>query len=206
MCAAEAIRIFVIARNGDIEDLMNIVIILLVAVFWAIGGILKARANKARSEDEKEPSQRPIPPPARRIISQPSSRIQGPAGRFRSEPSHRAAPEFKPAASEKDMVSESSSKPQPPPTPPVEPSISSTADIVSDLPELEVMPTFTSGLGDLPGTYSPRHKDKKAKDTYITRFLELDDKENLRRAILYHEILSRPKSLQEPPGLPHILP
>jgi len=41
------------ARNEDIEGWMNILIVVVLAVFWAIGGILKARSKKPEQEEEQ---------------------------------------------------------------------------------------------------------------------------------------------------------
>jgi len=46
------------ARSDDAEGWMNTLVVVLLVVFWAIGGILKARAKKTKAteaEDEEEP-------------------------------------------------------------------------------------------------------------------------------------------------------
>jgi hypothetical protein len=52
------------AANGDEEGWMQILVFIVLAVFWAIGGIMKARAAKTQQEKQKQqPKERPQPRP-----------------------------------------------------------------------------------------------------------------------------------------------
>jgi len=71
------------ARNEDIEGWMNILIVVVLAVFWAIGGILKARTKKPEQEQEQladKPTRRQVAMPQveqlRRKIRRPRPVIQ----------------------------------------------------------------------------------------------------------------------------------
>jgi hypothetical protein len=41
-----------LARNDDLEGWMNILFLVIIAVFWALGGIIKAKARKNKAEEE----------------------------------------------------------------------------------------------------------------------------------------------------------
>jgi hypothetical protein len=50
--------------NGDEEGWMQLLVFIVLAVFWAIGGIMKARSAKARDEKQRQQSKpRPQPRP-----------------------------------------------------------------------------------------------------------------------------------------------
>lgn len=46
-------QIILAARNPDVENWMNILFIVIIAAFWAISGIIRARAKKAPNEGEE---------------------------------------------------------------------------------------------------------------------------------------------------------
>jgi hypothetical protein len=53
------------AANGDEEGWMQILVFIVLAVLWAIGGIMKARAAKTQQEKQKQqPKARPQPRPS----------------------------------------------------------------------------------------------------------------------------------------------
>ena len=71
-------QIVLAARGDDAEGWMNTLVIVLLAVFWAIGGILKVRARKAEkaeAEDEEPGVVKgplgPLRPTARRATAKP---------------------------------------------------------------------------------------------------------------------------------------
>src|SRR4030042_4941694 len=57
-------QFFIVAQNQDLEGWMNILIVVVLAVFWAIGGIVKAKAEQARMQKKKQPLSKAPPRPS----------------------------------------------------------------------------------------------------------------------------------------------
>jgi flagellar biosynthesis/type III secretory pathway M-ring protein FliF/YscJ len=64
-------QIILAIRSDDVGGWMNILVVVLLAVFWAIWGILKARAKKNESEDDEEQGddKKPLEPTAHRTTA-----------------------------------------------------------------------------------------------------------------------------------------
>jgi hypothetical protein len=65
------------ARGDDAEGWINTLVVVLLVVFWAIGGILKARAKKTEAEDEDEYGEEPLEPAARPSTAKPVYKARG---------------------------------------------------------------------------------------------------------------------------------
>ena len=52
-------QVIVAARDNGMERWTNILFVIVVGIFWVVGGVLKARANKAAEKGEKPRPRRP---------------------------------------------------------------------------------------------------------------------------------------------------
>lgn len=108
-----------LASNGDESGWMQLVVFLILGVFWAVGGIMKARSEKERKRKPQKDSVRPSPAPQRpKPVSRPGvgdtrnergiqlprqmAQAEG-AGAYR-EVSLKAAPSAGPADKKRPLV------------------------------------------------------------------------------------------------------
>jgi len=206
-------QIILAARNRDTKGWGNIVFIVVLAVFWVIGGILKARANKKQEGEEQltrksglKPSEGAGVREPRVVKKTPYEQVQRPTARTpyikelqsQIQPPRRKIARLQAAVQQFAIkIKEAQAIPPetielleepelPPPTPQVQ-------------PDLEELPQFTSKavkeLGDMRAAIpaeTPRAK-------YLAEILlDYSDLEDLKRAILHYEILGRPLSLRDP--------
>jgi len=166
------------AGEEDIDKWANILFVVVVGIFWVVGGILKAKANKAASSKGQSP------------------KGQAPKGQEQQELRERRLKALWEAIGFEEPVSEEGGRPSSPvqrqkmvrpqpagrePAPKKEEAISipilaplEGAGPVEDIPQTEY-------LGEVLQDY--------------------DDPEALRRAILHYEILGKPMSLRRPTGV-----
>ncbi len=190
---------------------MNILFIVGLAIFWVIGGILKARANKKQEGEEQltrkpglAPSDRAGVAKPRAIEKTPYEQVQRPPARppYRREPQPQIEPPrrkiVRPQPAAQMFAAE---KEQAIPAETVElleePGLPQPAPQVQ--PDLGELPEFTSktvkGLGDM-GAAIPA---ETARAKYLAEILlDYSDPDDLKRAILHYEILGRPLSLRDP--------
>ncbi|UCC98329.1 MAG: hypothetical protein JSW66_00250 [Phycisphaerales bacterium] len=190
-------------RNEDAEKWMNILFVVVLAVFWALGGILKARTGKTKSRDAMQPPRKPVHGPAaqsraaqERLLKAP----QRPAGGKESQP-HRPArtrlAEWRVAAQKlaaeaeqafRDQIQQPEQTPERPvrrpKSPPKVVDASQSPATSSAIPHAAELspPAETLPSAYLPGLLS-----------------DYTDPDQLRRAILHYEILGKPLSLRESP-------
>jgi hypothetical protein len=203
-------------RRQDGKSWMNILFIVGLAVFWVIGGILKARANK-KQKDEEQLIRKPGPAPSDRAgvarpkafektpyeqvqrptartpyIKEPRSQIQPP--RRKIARLQHAAQQFAIKIKEEQAAPletiELLEEPElPPPTPQVKPKFE----------ELEGLPDFTGKTVKELGDKRVRVPAETPRAKYLAEILlDYADPDDLRRAILHYEILGRPLSLRDP--------
>jgi len=184
-------QIILAARNEDAEGWMNTLVIVLLAVFWAIGGILKARARKAEAaeEAEEEDGKKPFRPTARRAIATPKARgIQVSPSRI--------------ASAERGMYKDRGvavQRPQPR-------RIQASAETLAvGIEPRQAKPSVTVRKGRGPETAVAKVTSEWAKkpefvpeEPAIEPLLSAEEPDELRRAILHYEILGKPLSLREP--------
>jgi len=186
------------ARHRGAEGWTQILVFVVLAVVYALGSILKARANKV--EQEKLQGQKPPPtPPERgqelqkqplRQFGRPIERADRMEYRPQVQPARRKVMRPKPAA-EKQPTSQQPLKPP-------------------ELPELSLeSPQLETGIEELPDYTSKTlqklkterlgiaAKARKVEDVSVP-VLDYADMDALRRAILHYEILGRPLSLRDP--------
>jgi len=206
-------QIILAAREDDGQGWMNILFVVILAVFWAVGGLVKAKTKKAEEQEEKkeqfarkpqqklkefaERFQREVSELSRERVYKPRERAEAlHKGPFQKAPRHAvpaARKEYHPVAKPKRRKIarpiETLAEPKLP---------RRTAQVE---PDFEELPEFTSkAVKEL----EVNHGDIAAEivqTKYLSEILsDYSDPEELRRAILHYEILGRPLSLRDPSG------
>jgi hypothetical protein len=198
-------QIILAAKNDDIEGWMNILFVVIIAVFWALGGILKAKTKNVKKEvDENLSDKSPrkheqFPIGEKKDLSKHNFRTHsvGPETnrqyrrqieRLRRRVSPRLislslGTEKKPTAipSEKTSVKQRTSKRIPKINMPVE-----------EHSKLESKP-----VGELKDKNIVRQEMSEAPVT-LDSLLDYTNSDELKKAILHYEILGKPMSMREP--------
>ena len=211
-------QLILAARNSDSEDTgwMQMLVFIVLAAFYVIGSILKARANKQQKLEQEEPGHKPpestrgAPKPLAKTLYRQAQRPVGHAPKSQPSPQQVQPPRRK-------II-----RPQP-----VGRKSSIKTEQAIKLPTLEVLetpkvslprPQLQADLEELPEfTIETVAKDIRlssiealgakrigiAGETPQTKYLaeilsDYDDPEKLRRAILHYEILGKPLSLRGP--------
>jgi len=181
------------ARNEDIEGWMNILIVVVLAVFWAIGGILKARTKKPEQEQEQlagKPTRRQPPADtgvqkelfqqsrdARAAVAASARQYRRQVEQLRRKVRH-PRPFVQATIPKKPMPVITSEAVEEPKLPALKPEVQ---------PAVEELPQLISKPVERP---EPR--------LAIESLLDYADPDELRRAILHYEILGKPLSLRGP--------
>ena len=170
------------ARNSDEKDTgwMQILVFVILSVFYAVGSIVKARANKTAPKGKEQVPRKPArKPPDLQILKQFFGLPEEPESS--SQPSPEASKPLaraKRPAVARQMVRPQVAKPQ------VQPKLEkATAGVAVPL---------VSAERPVAGAEIPQEK-------YLSEILsDYENPESLRRAILHYEILGKPLSLREP--------
>ncbi len=182
----------ILAGSGDdAEGWMNVLFVIVLAVFWIVSGIIKATSKKPQDKQEQQVTRKP---PVRNV---PRSTI--PREPFAARPTattrDRSRPQPRPILDapepEKALRSDTVEIPQKPFS---TPSIPQTEPILQDLSEITSKP-----LVEL----DPMRLDLPIKTTesedYLPEFvLDYSDPDELIKAIFHYEILGPPISLRNP--------
>ena len=199
-------QMILVAQGDDAKGWMNILVVVVLAVFWVVGGIIKAKTQKSQAEDEEQsppkPARKPQAtgaslreqflqevrrlagptdaerPPSRPGVQQPRARVAGPSPAIR-----------KPAHPAKQAV----------PAPGIRP-------IAQKPPKLEVgfqeLPEFTSETVKALEPKRVSLPGEMPEVQYLSEILlDYADPDELKRAILHYEILGKPLSLRGPSGI-----
>jgi len=204
------LQIILAQRNDDAERLMNILFVVVLAVFWLIGGIIKAKANKSERQ-EKLSSGKPVRKPpvhSRQAREQMLSRLQHPAGsgpakdqRRQPRPSTQkprmkfaelqaAVRKFAVEAEKAFQTDTNKSIPKPRPKPAsLKPQIQpEKSEFVKSI-DITVTELQTSNSFEVKDVFEPEYLSEL--------FTDYSDPDHLRMAILHYEILGRPLSLRD---------
>ena len=165
-------------NNGEEGGWMQLLIFLVIAIFWAFGGIAKARANKITPKDfpEEGPEGETEEETVESEELQPAQRprIQRPVPKKTIE--HRQE-----SITPRDIKTKKLKGQEPVP------------EVgLTDSGELSEL----SGIGE-NGPYRILSAKTESKET-VKRLLRFEDSSDLRRAILHYEILGKPLSLRDP--------
>ncbi len=199
-------QIVLAGRNEDVESWMNILVVVVLAVFWALGGIIKAR--KSAQSRQKEPlARKPARRPAAQTTTPRDQLLKGsdraPAGRRPTRPGVQEArtklAEWRAAARKFAEEAEQAFRAQmaePPPEPPHQ-------AFHKPMPQTAVpeTPHFAAKLAITPEDQPAPGTPEQPSEEYLAEILsDYADSDQLRKAILHYEILGRPLSLREPGG------
>lgn len=195
-------------RSDDAEGWMNILIVVVLAVFWAIGGIIKAKAKKPGGPDEQLPGKAVRKPPvhSREAREQMLSRLQRPAGSAQGQRQQPRPAAEKPRMKFADLQAavrkfaveaEQAFQPQSgKPTPVLKPVLTEPQNPPKTV---ELMET-TVKTAKRPQDKLVSEPEQMPESEYLSELLtDYADPEQLRRAILHYEILGRPLSLRDLP-------
>ncbi len=191
-------QIILAQRNVDDEGWINILVVIVMAAIWMIGGILKARKGRPDEQQRqapRRPAHRPSAPGR-----DPRQQPQRPAGPAQRRPAARqvrtkfgdlrvAAKQLVAEAEQAFQVQTTEPKPKP----------QHSASKQQIQPEPAEGRDFTgttvkglAGKRDTPTAATPEVQ-------YLPELLQdYADPDNLRRAILHYEILGKPLSLRDP--------
>jgi hypothetical protein len=190
------------ARRNDIEGWVQVLVFIMLAVFYVLGSILKARSKKAGQEGEEESAQRQIGKPSEGVKGLKSEAFQrpgrAPRRQYRPEvqPPRRRAVRAQPAARRLAVKVERATRP-PTIKPREVPEVSPPRPQLE--PKLEELPEFTSGLDKEMKAERLGIPAEIARVKYLGEpLLDYSDPDKLRRAILHYEILGKPLSLRGP--------
>lgn len=205
------VQIVLAQRNEDVEGWSNILVVVLLAVFWALGGIIKARKQQQAAQNRSNLP--PVRKPARRPTAQTATlREQLLRG---AEPSGAAAErrvarpgfqdartrlaEWRTAARKFAQEAEQAFRAQmetaapPPELPPHVPVRPKSPFAAYETPQVASKPSTT------PEEHPALMMSEQTQAEYLTDLLaDYSDSDQLRRAILHYEILGKPLSLREP--------
>lgn len=181
-------QLILAARNRHAEKWTNVLFVVAVVVFWAVGGIIKAKSQKRRAKDNAlapgkpctgpEPTrkvpQKPKPPP-RRQISRPMPAV---VTEIPEPESSRRVQQLKARAAEKFRLSATEILPE------------------RQAQEIELK-LSTKPLEQFAEAPSSAAKRANLKGT-AEHILSLEDPKYMRKVVLHYEIIGRPLALRPP--------
>jgi hypothetical protein len=202
------LQIILARRNDDVDSWMNILFVIVLAIFWLVGGIIKAKANKSQTGSNDNLPRKPVRKPpvhSRQAREQMLKRLERPADSAQGQRQQPRPAGQKPRMKFSDLQAAvrkfavdaekafqaDTSKPVPKPRPP-----STEQQIIAEkLEPAEPVTTTIMGLQD-KRAYEP---EQIPESEYLSELLtDYADPEELRRAILHFEILGKPLSLRDP--------
>jgi len=178
----------ILARNYDVENWMNILFVVIIGVFWALGSILKARARNVKEESEEPQSDRP----ARKqpLISTDLKKEFFKQLGF----SHPADPDSsRQYRRQIEQLRRKITRPQP-----TSLSIGTEKKLIS-VPSEEDRSKLTSEPAiELKDKETATNRETPGAAFVFESLLDFTDTDDLRRAILHYEIFGKPLSLRNP--------
>ena len=209
-------QIIVLARGSD-EGWMNIFVLLVLAVVYGLGTLIRAKGKKAKGQTPEQETSKPQRKPSaggrRGILEQIFREIQQAA---EGKPTRETRPSDQmarqqtahPKAAVRKYAAETKQVRQTQPISTLaKPKLSKPFPQVQ--PDFEILPELDTDIEALPGFKSRavvglagKHKAKPAKvveSKYLSEVLaDYEDPDELKRAILHYEILGKPLALRDP--------
>ena len=207
------VQLILAARNSDSEDTrwMQTLFFIILALFYIVGSILKARANKKsekKEADQKRPGHEPSKPTPEvpkfllKLLypqeqppqKQPRPEVRPPRRKVaRPQPvGQRAYPKAeKPFGLPTLELLEVSKSSQP--RPQAQPQVGELPELTSEM--ALAIPATVKKLEEKPAGITAETPQPKHLPELL---LDYEDPEKLRRAILHYEILGKPLSLRDP--------
>ena len=190
----ELLAQIILARNDDVEGWMNILIVVILAVFWGIGGILKARAKKPEEEEEEQLADKPTG--MRRQIAKSLQK------RFLQQPDHTRPMSPEPIKQYRRQVEQLRRKINHPRPVVQKATIHKKPLPIPTLESLEKPELPEAHLSEpmkgLKKKYTVIPSEISSEELTVESLLDYADPDELRRAILHYEILGKPLSLRSP--------
>jgi hypothetical protein len=202
-------QIIVLARGND-DGWINILIMVVLAAVFGIGALVKARGKKAEDQAQEQQTRKPQHKPSAGggILGQLFREIQQAAeGKPTQEtrPSGQTARQqtIRPqAAVRKDAAETKQSRQTAPsksklskPIPQAQPDFDKLSERDTGTQSL---PEITTNVVGLSGKRKRRMPSQSAESSYLSEVLfDYEDPDELKRAILYYEILGKPLALRD---------
>jgi hypothetical protein len=187
----------IILAARDTGEWMNILFFVAIAAFYAIGSVLKAKANKSAKQKQakRQPGVKPAErAPLRQAVKKtpPPATVKKPAY---PQPPHRPVarprPVMRKPVPRKPAAAAKAAKP-----PGMAEAVPAVPSMQSELEGLRELPKKTVGQMDIGRLGLAAEKKEKEPVIYEEPLLALDDPDALRRAILYYEIIGKPVSMR----------
>jgi hypothetical protein len=198
-------QIILARRSEDADKWMNILFVVVLAVFWALGGILKARKSAQGRQKEqlaRKPARRPPAPSSglwEELLKEPrrpSSRVERQPPRPGVQQAHTKLAELRAAARKFAAEAEQAFRVQmaePAPEPRYVLPKPETGPAAQVSPALAAKHPIAPEDKPAPGPL------ETLPEEYLAEILsDYADSDLTRRAILHYEILGRPLSLRDP--------
>lgn len=163
------------ARNSDEKDTgwMQILVFVILSIFYGVGSIVKARANKTSPKIPRKPARKPPESTIGLQMLKQLWRPEKPVAKPQVQPTRRKV--ARPATARSTVLEPQMVKPQ--------------VAMPQVQPKLEKVTAGVAAPAEIP----------QAK--YLSEILsDYENPESLRRAILHYEILGKPLSLRDSQG------
>jgi hypothetical protein len=200
------LQIILARRSDDAEKWTNVLFVVVLALFWLVGGLIKAKSNRAEAQGKKLPRKPARKPPvhSREAREQMLSRLQRPSDSPQSQSWQPNPADRKPrmkfadlqaavrrfaVEAEKTFQAETVETTQE-----LKPVLEKPKIKAENVQLSEPIGKIGKGLQDGQASEAEQHSEPEYRSELITDF---SDPEHLRRAILHYEILGRPLSLRE---------
>lgn len=194
-------QINLLARNGDGKDWYQVLFVVALAIFYAVGSILKAKKSKAEQKGDEQLARKPARKPPEGIKDLQKQPLQQPRRPAGPSPSRQYRPQVQPTR-RKVM------RPQPvvqKPAAKLEQEIEfETIEPLEalKLPPLAALEEYKEFIGEPLKKLEDKHigipSETAQPPATIEPLLDYADTDELKRAILHYEILGRPLSLRGP--------
>ena len=192
------VQVILLARSDDVEKWMNILIVVVLAAFWGIANLIKAKKAQQAGKEE-QPGRRPgqKPSPAIRALrerllqqrahARPAGPVRGPQYKPQARP--RLSPAVRPQPAVKGQ--------------PIRVPIAAPPEKLSPLGATEIEASLkalpepiSKPIESLGEEHGPLLQEQPEQESIVESLLDYEDPDELRRAILHYEILGKPLSLR----------
>ena len=202
------LQIILARRNDDAESWMNILFVIVLVIFWLVGGIIKAKANKSEAGSKGDLPRKPprkLPVHSREAREQMLRRLERPADSAQGQGQKRRPATQKPRIKFADLqaavrkftveAEKAFNADSKEPVPKSKPRLTEP-QIEAEKPKVtKPVITTVKGLQE-NGSSEP---SQMPESEYLPELLtDYADPDELRRAILHYEILGKPLSLRDP--------
>lgn len=178
----------VLAQGDDVGEWVNILIIVVMAVFWVIGGLAKSLSqNKRQKQGGQPPSKRP------------SSPVRAQRRETWLQQVARKAEELQKAAAQRmqEMERQAQGQPRSRPKPAQMPVRSARVQATPPRPVRSSQESVQGSAAEAARLYTPEPAPKQL-EYEPSLGVDLSDPQALRKAILHYEILGKPLAMRYP--------